>query len=77
MVGGATYLSTQKMSEIEKVYDDIIHKDVLALKNNLQANVDVNVIAILAYRHMGADMNVERMPSNRKSSAARMISRSC
>ena len=54
MVGGATYMSLQKMQEVGAAYDSIIHEDVVGLRDNLRANIDVNVIAILAYRHLTA-----------------------
>lgn len=59
MVGGATYVATLKMKDVESTYNMILNEEVVGLKNNLQANIDVNVIAILTYRHMAADMGVE------------------
>ena len=59
MVGAATYIATLKMKDVEATYNHILNEEVVGLKNNLQANIDVNVIAILTYRHMAADMGVE------------------
>ncbi len=55
MVGGATYMSIQTAAEVGATYDGIIHEDVVGLRDNLRANIDVNVIAILAYRHLFAE----------------------
>ncbi len=55
LVGGATYFTLKEMAKVQASYDSLIAEDVVGLQSNMQSNIDINVMLIMAYRHLKSE----------------------